>query len=154
MQLLIGIATAYCCLLPAAYCLLPTAYFLLVPDRRYRIHLEVILVRLWGVWVLGIWKGRVWGKGGSGEVSLQATWDRGGQILSQLGGFQVSRRGPKRGNKGESARGDEKQGECAMYIVIYVHVYKRMAEASEWYQLYICIIIIIGMNVGDNLNSV
>ncbi len=38
---------------------------------------------------------------GTGEVSLQATWDRGGRILSQLGGFQVSRRGLK-GEQGET----------------------------------------------------
>jgi hypothetical protein len=44
-----------------------------VPDRRRRIHLEVVLVRRWVIWVLGIWKGRVWGKGGSRGVSLQAT---------------------------------------------------------------------------------
>ncbi len=37
---------------------------------------------------------------GIGEVSLQATLDRGGRILSQLGGFQVSRRGLERGGKG------------------------------------------------------
>jgi hypothetical protein len=51
---------------------------------------------------LGFWEfgwGRVWGKGGTEEVSLQATWDQGGQILSQLGGFQVSRRGLERGAK-------------------------------------------------------
>jgi hypothetical protein len=44
-----------------------------VPDRRRRIHLEVVLVRRWAIWVLEIWKGRVWGKGGSRGVSLQAT---------------------------------------------------------------------------------
>ncbi len=33
--------------------------------------------------------------------------------------------GAKKGNKGESARGDKKEGECAMYIVIYVRVYKE-----------------------------
>jgi hypothetical protein len=27
---------------------------------------------------------------GNGEVSLRATWERGGRILSQPGGFQVS----------------------------------------------------------------
>ncbi len=37
---------------------------------------------------------------GTREVSSQATWDRGGRILSQLGGFQVSRRGYKRKTKG------------------------------------------------------
>jgi hypothetical protein len=70
-------------------------------------------VRRWAFWVLGIWRGRVWEKGGSGEVSLQATWDRGGRILSQLGGFQVSRRGSERGtkgDKGELARGAKSKG--------------------------------------------
>jgi hypothetical protein len=33
-------------------------------------------------------------------VSLRATWERGGRILSQRGGFQVSRRGCKREKKG------------------------------------------------------
>jgi hypothetical protein len=78
-----------------------------VPDRRRRIHLEVVLVRRWAIWVLGIWMGRVWGKGGSRGVSLQATRDRGGRILSQLGGFQVSRRGQKGGQRG-SSKGREK----------------------------------------------
>jgi hypothetical protein len=41
-----------------------------------------------------------------------------------------------------------------MYIVIYVRVYKGMPVVIESDQLYICIIIIIGMNVVDNLNSV
>ncbi len=35
-----------------------------------------------------------------GEVSLQAAWDQGGPILSQLGGFQVSKEGSKGGQKG------------------------------------------------------
>jgi hypothetical protein len=37
-----------------------------IPDRRRQIHLEVVLVRCWVIWVLGIWRGRVWGKGGIG----------------------------------------------------------------------------------------
>jgi hypothetical protein len=36
----------------------------------------------------------------NGEFSLQAIGDRGGRILSQLGGFQVSERGLKRGTRG------------------------------------------------------
>ncbi len=44
-----------------------------VPDRRRRIHPEVVLVRRWVSWVLRIWRGEGSGKGGSGEVSLQAT---------------------------------------------------------------------------------
>ncbi len=34
------------------------------------------------------------------------------------------------------------------------YIYKWMPAVIEWYRLYICIIIIIGMNVVDNLNSV
>ncbi len=37
---------------------------------------------------------------GNGEVSLRATWIRGGRILSQQGGLQVSREGLERGAKG------------------------------------------------------
>ncbi len=59
------------------------------------------------------------------------------------GGFQVSRKG----SKGE-------QKEYAMYIA-HVLLYTRgMPGVIERYQLYICITIIIGMNVVDNLNSV
>jgi hypothetical protein len=45
-----------------------------VLDKRRRIHLEVVLVRRWAIWILGIWKGRVWGGGGS----------RGSQFTSNL----------------------------------------------------------------------
>ncbi len=41
-----------------------------VPDKRCRIHLEVVLVRRWASGVLGIWMGEGLGEG---EVSLQAT---------------------------------------------------------------------------------
>jgi hypothetical protein len=37
--------------------------FILVPDRRRRIILEVVLVRRWVTWVLGIWRGEGLGKG-------------------------------------------------------------------------------------------
>ncbi len=46
----------------------------LVPDRRRRIVPEVVLVRHGVIGVLGIWRGRVWGKG----------WGRGGQFTSNL----------------------------------------------------------------------
>ncbi len=50
---------------------------------------------------LGFWN---WGymskERGNGEFSLQAIGDRGGRILSQQGGFQVSERGSKRGTRG------------------------------------------------------
>ncbi len=41
---------------------------------------------------------------GNGEVSLRATWIRGGRILSQQGGFQVSREGLERGAKGNKKK--------------------------------------------------
>ncbi len=93
---------------------------------------------------------------GTGEVSLQATWDRGGRILSQLGGFKVSRRGFERGTKGDkggSARGNKKQGECAMYFEsVFVYI------KNAWDDWMIPVVYIhnkiIGMNVVDNLNSV
>ncbi len=71
-----------------------------------------------GFWEFG--RGRGEERVGSREVSLQATWDRGGRILSQLGGFQVSRRGPKgeqRGRQGELARGDKSKGNAPCIVV-------------------------------------
>ncbi len=71
------------------------------------------------------------GKGLGQGRSVYKQPDRGGRILSQLGEFQVSRKGVKgarKGSKGKSARGDRKQGECAMYIVICARVYKECLE--------------------------
>jgi hypothetical protein len=72
----------------------------IVPDRRSRIIPEVVLVRRWAVRVLGIWKGEGlgdgWGKEGQFTSNLRPRW----KILSQLGGFQVSRRGYKGEEKG------------------------------------------------------
>ncbi len=89
---------------------------------------------------------------GNGEVSLRATWIWGGRILSQQGGFQVSREGLERGTKGNKRKARSKG--INLIHVTYVRVYKRMPVVIEWYQLYICIIIIAGMNAVDNLNSV
>ncbi len=44
-----------------------------------------------GVGILG--KGSTWATGNTKGVSLQTTGNRGGRILSQQGGFQVSRQG-------------------------------------------------------------
>ncbi len=43
---------------------------------------------------------------GNGKISLRATWERGGRILSQQGGFQVSKRGKW------GANGNEEEGEA------------------------------------------
>jgi hypothetical protein len=57
-------------------------------------------VRRWVVGVLGIWRGEGFGegrgKGGQFTSNLRPRWI----FLSQLGGFQVSRRGYKGGEKG------------------------------------------------------
>jgi hypothetical protein len=68
---------------------------------------------------------------GNGEVSLRATWERGGRILSHLGGFQVSREGEKgeqRGAKGSQQGGER---EYAMYINMSRHVYNGMLVVTE-----------------------
>jgi hypothetical protein len=56
-------------------------------------------------------QGATWAGEGNEGVSLRATRERGGRILSQQGGFQVSGKGSK-GNKG-----------IIMYIAIsFVHI--------------------------------
>jgi hypothetical protein len=65
----------------------------------------------------GFWVGGVYEPGeGNGEVSLRATWERGGRILSQQGGFQVSREGLKRGVKGNQQGEKEARGMCRVHI--------------------------------------
>ncbi len=44
--------------------------------------------------------GEQMGRDGDGEISLRATWDQGGRILSQQGGFQVSKGDQEREQKG------------------------------------------------------
>ncbi len=54
-----------------------------------------------------------WERVEKGEVSLRVTRGQGGRILSQLGGFQVSKGNKERGQKGFS-KGSKKQGDCAI----------------------------------------
>ncbi len=79
-----------------------------------------------GVGILG---GRVYEPGeGNWEVSLQATWERGGQILSQQGGFQVSRKG----SKGEQRGAQGSKGKYALYINhVLAQVYNGMLVVIE-----------------------
>ncbi len=56
------------------------------------------------------------GRDGNGEISLRATGDQGGRILSQQGGFQVSKREQKGEQRGIS-KGKKKQGDSATCIV-------------------------------------
>ncbi len=65
---------------------------------------------------------------GTGEVSLQATWERDGRILSQLGRFQVSRRGLKREQRGTK---QSQQGEAPCIVVHCNLCIYRMIETFE-----------------------
>ncbi len=103
-----------------------------VPDRRCRIIPEVVLVRRGVIGVLGIWRGRVGEGVGTREVSLQATWDRGGWILSQLGGFQVSGKRTKgeKGSKGNEQRGMGRARGMRHVYIICVNVHNECLY--EW----------------------
>jgi hypothetical protein len=59
--------------------------------------------------------GRGWGRVEKGEVSLRVTSDRGGRMLSQKEGFQVSKGDSEKEQKG-TQQGEKKQGEAPMYI--------------------------------------
>ncbi len=78
----------------------PKVHKVTVPDRRGRNIPEVVLVRRWTVGVLRIWRGEGldegWSKGGQFTSNLRPRWT----ILSQLGGFQVSRKECRGGEKG------------------------------------------------------
>ncbi len=72
-----------------------------------------------------------------GEVSLQATWDQGGRILSQQGGFEVSKRDKERGAK-ENQQGEKKQGDNATCIVnlnVYIII---VCKCLNDCQLHVC----------------
>jgi hypothetical protein len=52
----------------------------------------------------GFRNGEGMGRDGNGEISLRATWDQGGRVLSQQGGFQVSK-GEWKGEQREVSKG-------------------------------------------------
>ncbi len=60
-----------------------------------------------------------------GGFSLQAIGDQDGQILSQLGGFQVSERGTKGEQRESARRNDKARGmhhvHCNLYSCIYMN---------------------------------
>jgi hypothetical protein len=51
-----------------------SATIVTVPDRRRRIGPEVVAVRRWAIWVLGIWRGRGWVRGGQFTSNLRPRW--------------------------------------------------------------------------------
>jgi hypothetical protein len=69
--------------------------------------------------------GREWGgngRDGNGEISLRATWDQGGRILSQQGGFQVSK-GEWKGEQREVSMGKQKaRGSRHIYCNLYMYI--------------------------------
>jgi hypothetical protein len=55
------------------------------------------------------------GRDGNEEISSRATWDQGGRILSQQGGFQVSK-GDSEGGQKETQQGEKKaRGSANVY---------------------------------------
>ncbi len=64
--------------------------------------------------------GAIWAGEGNTGVSLRATQGRGGRILSQQGGFQVS----GKGNKG--SKGSKGSKGMIMYIICLSYVYNGM----------------------------
>jgi hypothetical protein len=50
------------------------------------------------------------GRDGNEEISSRATWGQGGRILSQQGGFQVSKRDSGKGRKGTQQGEKESKG--------------------------------------------
>jgi hypothetical protein len=59
--------------------------------------------------------GEQMGRDGNEGTSLQATWDQGGRILSQQGGFQVSK-GVKKGEQKGLQQGEKNKGKSATCI--------------------------------------
>jgi hypothetical protein len=77
---------------------------------------QVVGISEWGVY------GVEWG---NGEISWRATWDWGGQILSQQGGFQVSK-GERRGAKGIKKGETESKGIAhKLHYLFYIHVHSE-----------------------------
>jgi hypothetical protein len=77
------------------------------------------------------------GRDGDEEISLRATWDQGGRILSQHGGFQVTKGNLKKGSKRESARGNKKQGESTNVYKPNVYI-TFVCKCQNDCQLYVC----------------
>jgi hypothetical protein len=59
--------------------------------------------------------GEQMGRDGDEDISLRATWDKGERILSQQGGFQVSKEGSRKGAKGNQP-GETKSKGKRQYI--------------------------------------
>ncbi len=77
------------------------------------------------------------GRDGNGEISSRATWDQGGRILSQQGGFQVSKREQKGEQRGIS-KGKKRQGDSAASIVNLNVSIVIVCKCRNDRQLYVC----------------
>ncbi len=71
----------------------------------------------------GFWNGGYMIQKREWEVSLRATWRRGGQILSQQGGFQVSKKGANGEQRG--MKKSKTQGEYSESVVACIHVHNE-----------------------------
>jgi hypothetical protein len=81
--------------------------------------------------------GEQMGRDGDEEISLRATWDQGGRILSQKGGFQVSK-GAEKGEQKGNQQGENEQGEsatCILSLNVYIMI---VCKCWNDCQLYVC----------------
>jgi hypothetical protein len=79
--------------------------------------------------------GREWGGDGNGEISLRATWDQGGRILSQQGGFQ----GKRKGAKGNEKREKQKARGCTIITLFRKFMYiVNACNCLNVANLYMC----------------
>jgi hypothetical protein len=81
--------------------------------------------------------GEQMGRDGNEEISLRATWDQGRQILSQQGGFQVSRRDQEREQKGISKGREKARGESANVYKPNVYI-MIVCKCQNDCQSYVC----------------
>jgi hypothetical protein len=77
------------------------------------------------------------------------------RILSQQGGFQVSK-GKLKGSKRDEERGNRKQGDCSTNCIarsVFVYIVNACNCLNDCQSMYVCIII-SDINVVNNLNCV
>ncbi len=75
--------------------------------------------------------GEQMGRNGDEKISLRATWDQGGRILSQQGGFQVS--------KGDQQGEIKSKGKAPIQYILRLIVYITIVcKCRNDCQLYVC----------------
>jgi hypothetical protein len=102
-----------------------------------------------------------WGGNGEGMETGRSVYEQPGTkvdgILSQQGGFQVSRRETKGGKRNGKREKQKARGlrDCTiiMLLIIFMYIVCACNCLNDCQFIYVCIII-ARMNVVDNLNCV